>query len=90
MNNNWPTKEKDMHIAQMIMEEYASRQDCEVLGLLELEVNQHEKCMNFRLANWVLTLAQQFIDMYGVNQGDYITRQVISRCMVQGENQSLH
>ena len=88
MNKNWPTKEKDMHIAQLIMEEYAGKQNTESLGLFELVVNQDEKRMNFRLANWVLVLAQQFASMYGAIQGDYVIRQVISRCMIQG--QTLH
>lgn len=88
MNKSWPTKDKDMHIAQLIMEEYASQQNTESLGLFELVVDQEEKRMNFRLSNWVLALVRQFNAMYGANQGDHITRLVISRCMVQG--QTLH
>ncbi|AHE66585.1 MULTISPECIES: hypothetical protein [Legionella] len=85
MDKDWPTKDKDMHIAQLIMEEYAKEQDSNSLGLFELVVNQDEKRMNFRLANWVLAIAQQFNSMYGANRGDYITRQVISRCITQGQ-----
>ncbi len=88
MYKSWPTKDKDMHIAQLIMEEYATKQDCDALGLFELVVNQNEKRMNFRLSKWVLALAQRFNTMYGTNQGDEITRLVISNCMVQG--QTLH
>lgn len=88
MTKNWPTKDKDMHIAQIIMEEYAIKQNSDALGLFELVLNQNDKRMNFRLSNWVLALAQQFNFMYGVNQGDEITRLVISNCMVQG--QTLH
>lgn len=88
MNKSWPTKDKDMHIAQLIMEEYATKQNSDALGLFELVVNQNEKRMNFRLSNWVLALAKQFNSMYGANQGDEITRLVISNCMVQG--QTLH
>ena len=88
MTKNWPTKDKDMQIAQIIMEEYAIKQNSDALGLFELVVNQNEKRMNFRLSNWVLALAHQFNSMYGVNQGDEITRLVISNCMVQG--QTLH
>lgn len=88
VNKNWPTQEKDMYIAQLIMEEFASKQNTESLGLFELVVNQDEKRMNFRLSSWVLALAQHFNTMYGANQGDYVTRQVISKCMTQG--QTLH
>ena len=85
MNKSWPTKDKDMHIAQLIMEEHAGMQNSESLGLFELVVNQDEKRMNFKLSNWVLILAQQFNSMYGAHQGDFVTRQVISHCMVQGQ-----
>lgn len=88
MNKNWPTKNKDMHIAQLIMEEYAAQQNSDALGLFEIVVNQTEKRMNFRLANWVLALADRFNSIYGANQGEEITRLVISNCMIQG--QTLH
>lgn len=88
MKKNWPTKDKDMRIAQLIMEQYASDQQADALGLFELVVNQREKRMNFRLAHWVFALAEQFNSMYGATQGDYVTRQVISHCMKQG--QTLH
>tara|TARA_Y100000588_G_scaffold371498_1_gene442852 strand:+ start:121 stop:387 length:267 start_codon:yes stop_codon:yes gene_type:complete len=85
MNKDWPTKEKDMHIAQLIMEEYAKEQESETLGLFELVVDEEEKRMNFQLANWVIVLAQQFQSMYGSNQGEHVTRQVITRCLTQGQ-----
>jgi hypothetical protein len=85
VNKNWPTKAKDMHIAQLIMEEYAQKENTDALGLFELVVDQQEKRMNFKLANWVLILAQQFNSMYGSDQGDLITRQVITNCITQDE-----
>ena len=88
MDQNWPTKDKDMHTAQLIMEQYAKENESESLGLFELVVNESEKRMNFRLANWVLTIAQHFNSMYGADQGDYVTRQIITRCITQG--QTLH
>ena len=88
MNESWPTKRKDMHLAQLIMEEFAGKQNRESLGLFELVVNQVEKQMNFRMSNWVYAIAEKFHSMYGANQGDYVTRQVISQCMTQG--QTLH
>jgi len=83
MDKNWPTKAKDMHVAQLIMEEYAKEAESNSLGLFELVVNQEEKRMNFRLANWVLVLAEHFNSIYGVTQGDFVTRQVITRCITQ-------
>ena len=74
-----------MHIAQLIMEEYAQNENTESLGLFELVVDQQEKKMNFRLANWVIALAQHFNSLYGSTQGDFVTRQVIRQCITQGE-----
>ncbi|MDI9818167.1 MULTISPECIES: hypothetical protein [unclassified Legionella] len=85
MNKDWPTKNKDMHIAQRIMEEYASVFDTDSLGLFELVVIEEEKRMDFRLSSWVVALAEHFKSLYGEVQGDFVTRQVISRCIVQGE-----
>lgn len=88
MKKNWPTKDRDMHIAQQIMEQYAQEQNSNNLGLFELVVNQEEKRMNYRLSSWVLMLAEHFKSIYGENQGDFVTRQVITRCLING--QTLH
>lgn len=88
MSKRWPTKEKDLQTAQVIIEEYAYHRKNESLGLFEIVVDQMEKRMNFRLSAWVLTLAKHFIETYGVHQGDYITRQIVSRCITQ--NATLH
>ncbi len=88
MNQNWPTKDKDLQTARIIMEEYANKRDSDSLGLFEIEVDQIEKRMNFCLSGWVVILAKHFVSMYGASQGDFVTRQVISRCITQG--QTLH
>lgn len=83
MNQNWPTKEKDLQDARSIMEEYASERDSESLGLFEIVVDQIEKRMNFCLSGWVVMIAKHFTTTYGISQGDFITRQIISRCITQ-------
>jgi hypothetical protein len=83
MNQNWPTREKDLQTARIIMEEYANERDSNSLGLFEIVVDQTEKRMNFRLSGWVVILAKHFVSTYGISQGDYITRQIISRCITQ-------
>ena len=88
MSQNWPTRERDLHTARVIMEEYANERDSDSLGLFEIVVDQVEKRMSFRLSGWVVLLAKHFNSMYGVSQGDFVTRQVITRCLTQG--QTLH
>lgn len=88
MNQNWPTRDKDLQAARSIMEEYANERESDSLGLFEIEVDQVEKRMNFCLSGWVVLLARHFATLYGASQGDFVTRQVISRCITQG--QTLH
>lgn len=83
MSKKWVTKEKDMLIARNVINEYATKQNSESLGLFELVVNQKEKRMDFRLSAWVVILAGRFKSLYGVNHGNFVTRQVISRCIIQ-------
>jgi hypothetical protein len=83
MNQSWPTREEDLQTARVIMEQYANDRDSNALGLFEIVVDQIEKRMNFRLSGWILILAKHFVTSYGADQGDYVTRQVISRCIMQ-------
>jgi hypothetical protein len=83
MSQNWPTRDRDIQTARSIMEEYANERESDSLGLFEIVVDQIEKRMNFRLSGWVVLLAKHFSSVYGPSQGDYVTRQVISRCITQ-------
>lgn len=84
MDQDWPTKTKDMYAARLIMEEYARDKESDVLGLLEIVVNPAEKKMDYCVSGWVIEIAKHFTAKYGADQGDFITRQVISSCIVQG------
>lgn len=84
MNQDWPTRDEDLHTARCIMEQYADKRQTESLGLFEIVVNQAQKRMDFRLSGWVLALARHFVSEYGSSQGDHVTRQVISTCITQG------
>ena len=83
MNQNWPTKDKDMHAARVIMEEYAQEKQNDGLGLFEIVVDKEEKRMNFQLSGWVVLLAKHFVSLSGATQGDFVTRQVISKCITR-------
>lgn len=85
MNKDWPTKDKDLHCAQVIMQQYARERDSNSLGLFEIEVNPSKKRMNYCLSGWVVLLAEHFASEYGHMQGNVITRQVITRCIIQGQ-----
>ena len=82
MNENWPTKMQDLLTAQDIIEKYAEERNTFELGLFELVVDKKEKKMNFQLSSWIRILAKVFMNQYGDLDGDRITRQVITQCLV--------
>lgn len=84
MSQSWPTRDQDMQTARVIMEEYASERKSDSLGLFEIVVDQIAKRMDYRLSGWVVILAKHFSSLYGASQGDFVTRQVISCCITQG------
>lgn len=85
MNKNWPTEDQDLYTAQMIMEDYAKEQNIDSLGVFELVLDPAEKKVDFRLSAWVTLLAKHFTSLYGETQGDYVTRQIITRCITKGQ-----
>lgn len=82
--NNWPTKTKDLHVAEQIMEEYASAQQTSNLTLFEITTVGKDKQFDFRLSQWVNTLAAHFFHEYGVNQGNFVLRKIVSHCLTRG------
>ena len=88
MSPNWPTRDSDLQTARSIMEEYANERDRDSLGLFEIVVDTAEKRMDYCLSEWVVILAKRFQSMYGMIQGDFVTRQIITQCITQG--QTLH
>lgn len=85
MTYNWPTKERDLQAARAIMQEYASERSVDSLGLFEVVVDPAEKRMDFRLSGWVVALASHFNEIYGHDEGEHITRKVVSACIRQDE-----
>ena len=84
MTQQWPTQAEDMKIAKDVIEAYAVANDSDSVELFELVVDKEKKQMGFCLSGWVLMLARHFNETYGPNQGDFITRQIVSQCITQG------
>lgn len=85
MKKSWDTKDQDMQAASVIIREYASDNNVEQVGMIELVVDIEDKEMRFRMAKWILELADHFYDEYGMEKGEFITRQVISQYLTQGK-----
>ena len=82
---SWSTQAKDMGLAKLIIDQYVEATGAEAVGLFEIVMNPSEKRMNYQLAAWVIVLAQQFSTLYGAEKGDFVTREVISRCLSGNE-----
>lgn len=88
MSEDWRTKNNDLQAARHIMEEYANERNSNSLGLFEIVVDTSEKRMDYCLSGWVILIAKYFNATYGPNKGSFVTRQVITSCITQG--QTLH
>lgn len=84
MHMNWTTKEKDLEVAENIIEEYSKGHGRETLGIFEIVVSQDKEIPDVRLADWVVTIRDYFQEKYGVEQGQFVTQMIISRCIVHG------
>lgn len=83
--HTWPTKYKDLRIAQEIMEQYAQENDTQTLSIFDWVFDPIKKRMDFHFSQWIAHLIIQFTTMYGLEQGDFVSRQIISKLIVQGE-----
>lgn len=84
MNKNWPTEVQDMQIARAVIEEYVVENEIDSVGLFEMSVNLKDRSLDFRLSDWVVDLASHFKSLYGVEQGDLVTRYVLTKCLTMG------
>ena len=84
MTAPWPTEQQDLATAAEIIQRYMQRNDGRPLGLFEIELKKGEK-PNVRLSYWIMELAECFYRQYGRQQGDFVTKMVVSKCLKQGE-----
>jgi hypothetical protein len=84
---SWPTRLNDIVIAEEIMSQFINDETIG-LNLFELVVDIKEKSMNFALSPWVTALASKYNKLYGEDEGEVVTRRVISLYMRQ--TQTLH
>jgi len=85
MSQTWPTKYKDIRIAEEIIEDYANIHNTQILNIFDLVFDPINKRIEFQLSEWITHLFWQFTAMYGMEQGDFIARKIISKVIIQGE-----
>lgn len=81
--NDWPTKIKDIHFTEQLMEEFASQHQTTSLGLFEIITDHKDKQFEFRLSQWVTALASHFFQEYGTHQGTIVLRNIVSHCFIR-------
>ena len=84
MNENWPTKEKDLKVADKILEHHALTSDFKEFGIVELSLEERRDVPDFKISAWVLKLAAHFYSEYGKEEGDRITKMVITQYLTKG------
>ena len=86
---DWPTKKKDLKLAQFFIQRYASTHAMDDrIGIFEVKVNTFKKTMNIQLSQWVIEMTAYFIQQYGIEKGETIARRILSMQFIAG--QSVH
>lgn len=80
----WTTEESDLQLAEKIIDKHLDYSGGEPLGIFELEIGAGES-IDFRLSGWICELHDHFESLYGEEQGESVTRRVVSRCLTVGE-----
>lgn len=88
MIESWPTRSQDLMTAERVLSYFIDLEAAMKLHIFELAIDIQQKKMNFVLAPWVMALAAQYASIYGAEQGELITRRVISFYM--RDSQTLH
>ena len=84
MNNEWPTKTKDLKTARFFIELYAINQGEESnIGLFEVSTNLSNKSLDLNVSPWVLAMTQEFQKQYGIEQGEWVARKILTLCFTQ-------
>lgn len=82
MKQDWPTSTQDLYFAREIIKQY--RGEASTLGIFEVVPSEEGKDSVF-LSEWVLVLTEHFRTLYGRQQGDFVMRKVVSRCLINGD-----
>jgi hypothetical protein len=85
MIENWPTQAIDLKDAEIIISKYIDFNDGEALGMFEIVLTKGD-AVDFRIADWVIELSDFFNGKYGPEEGAHITKMVLSKCLINGDN----
>ena len=55
----------------------------DMLGIFELSLDE-EDILDIHVSSWVLELIEYFYQLYGKEQGDFVTQMVLSKFLTNG------
>ena len=86
MMKEWPTKNKDLKLAKFFIEKFAlSKGEKSHIGMFEMFTNLENKSIDFQLSPWVVAMTLQFQKQYGIDQGEWVARKILTLCFTQHE-----
>ena len=82
---DWPTKFTDLGIFRLYLECYAVLNDIKnPMTIFDLHLNQSKNAFEFQLSPWMQALIQHFFELYGSEQGEVVSRHLMTYCLTQG------
>lgn len=81
---NWPTETTDWDMAQSVLDKYIDMNGGEPLGIIEVVISVDDHRVEYQVATWVKELTAIFCEKYGRQQGEIITKKIVSRCLTIG------
>ncbi len=84
---SWPTKNKDLLVAQDIIDKYIDFNDGDELEVYEYVV---DNCLEIKCdqPEWVIELIETFQYKYGIDVGMEISLKILTNCMIN--NATIH
>lgn len=83
---DWPTKYKDLGILKFYLETYQVFSGNEnKQTLFEWHLDSNQKNFQMILSPWMQAMILHFMDLYGVEQGEHISRKLLTYCLTQGQ-----
>jgi len=81
---DWPTEANDWQTAQNILEKYLELNGGEPLGIIDVVVTPDEERVDYEVSTWIKELTAIYCQQYGREQGEVVTKRVVSRCLTLG------
>ena len=84
MQDNWITEQDDLSIATDIIEKHINLLDVDEHLPMPKIIARLDNALEYVTPDWMLEIAETFDDRYGLQQGDFVTRRVLTHFLLNG------